>query len=97
MHLDKIHLDTRYAKAKVAFWECAAGQADQILEEAGVPFESISATSESVSIKFSGRDKHSYLIEARLNLFRQSGESVGWYCLHLDENENVLDDYLVLS
>lgn len=97
MELDKIQLDALYAKAEAGFIECAANQADEIVAETGVPFDSIVAVWESVRITISGVNKDSYTVETKLTLRSDIGQVLGWYCLHEDENENFIDDFLVFE
>ena len=97
MRLNKLNLDVLYGKAKNAFWECASNQEAEIFEETGVSFNSIRLKRNSVCVKFSGVDTDSYIIETKLELFRENGEYMGWYCLHEDHHENVVDDFLVFE
>ena len=97
MKLDKLDLTALYAKARDSYWQCSAGERDLFMEEIGEPPESIKPENDFVSIKFSGTDRNSYIIETRLNLRSSNGEVIGFYCIHEDENENVEDDFFVFK
>ena len=97
MKLEKNHLEILYAKANTSFDECAARQGAQILSETGVDFETITAKPDSVCIRFFEMDGDSYIIETKLLLFSEASEPLGWYCLHLDQNHDVVDDFLVFN
>jgi hypothetical protein len=96
--LDQINLDFQYSKAKTAFEECITNPDNAYLnEEIDISVSEIITKNESVKIQFSGSDKNHYIVETLLLLFTPSGEKIGYYCYHEDENEEVVDDYLVFE
>lgn len=97
MKLDKIHLPTLYAKAREGFAQCVSNEPTLSFDDLGIPWDSISTQENNVSVKFSGRDNKSYVIETRLDLVLKNGDVIGWYSLLEDENEVLLDDFLVFN
>lgn len=97
MKLDKIHLPTLYAKAQEGFAESVSNNPTLSIDELGIPWDLIATKENNVSVKFFGRDSKSYVIETRLDLILSNGDVIGWYSLHEDENEVILDDYLVFN
>ena len=96
--LDQINLDVQFSKAKAAFEECINNPEDEYLsEEIDIPVSEIITKNESVKIQFSENDKNHYVVETLLLLFTPSDEKIGYYCLHEDEDEEVVDDYLVFE
>jgi hypothetical protein len=97
MRLDEIEFEELYSKARNAFYECASDQVREIQLETGVSFESIKTVSESVRVTYWGNNKNIFTIETKLNLFSSDGRPLGWYCLHEDENGDIVDDFLVFD
>ncbi len=97
MKLDKVHLPTLYAKARVGFIGSTENDPSLSMNELGVPWDSIAASEKCVCVRFFGTDSKSYVIETTLDLLSATGERIGWYSLHEDENENVVDDFLVFE
>lgn len=96
--LDQINLDVQYSKAKAAFEELFTNPDNEYLnEEIDIPVSEIVTKNESVTIQFSGNDKNHYIVETLLLLFTLSDEKIGYYCYHEDENEEVVDDYLLFE
>lgn len=96
--LDQINLDVQYSKAKTAFEEFITNPDNAYLnEEIDIPVSEIITKNESVKIQFSGSDKNHYIVETRLLLFTSNDEKIGYYCYHENENEEVVDDYLVFE
>jgi hypothetical protein len=98
LSIDQINLDVQYSKAKAGFEGCITNPENEYLnEEIGIPVSEIVTKKESVRITFSGSEKSHYIVETLLLLFASSDEKIGYYCLHEDENEEVVDDYLVFE
>ena len=96
--LDQMNLDVQYSKAKTTFEECIADpDSDFLNEEIDIPISEIITKNESVKIQFFGSDKKHYIVETLLLLFTPNDEKIGYYCLHEDENEEVVDTYLVFE
>src|SRR5688572_23069643 len=96
--LDQMNFDVMYSKAKAAFEKCITTDGNRFLnEEIDIPVSEIITKNELIRIKFFGNNKNHYIVEARLLLFSQSDEKIGYYCYHEDENEEVVDDYLVFE
>lgn len=97
MKLDKIHLPTLYAKAREGFAQSVLNAPTLSIDDLGIPWDSITTQENNVSVKFSGRDSTSYVIETKLDLILSNGDVIGWYSLLEDENEVLFDDYLVFN
>ena len=97
MGLDRIHLPTLYARAREGFAQSAGQSPALSVEELGMSWGSIGTQENSVSVRFSGLDSKSYVVETKLDLISTESEVIGWYSLLEDENENVVDDYLVFT
>ena len=87
--------DQAYAKARDGFARSAANNPTLSLDELGVSWDSISTQENNVSVRSSGRDDKSYVTETKLDLVLNDGKIIGWYSLFENENEEVIDDYLV--
>ena len=96
--LDQINLDVQYSKAKAAFEYCVTDKDNEFLnEEINISISEIITKNESVKIQFSGSDKSHYIVETLLLLFTPNDKKFGYYCYHENENEEVVDDYLVFE
>lgn len=96
--IEQINLDAQYSKAKASFEGCITNPENEYLnEEIEIPFSEIVTKEESVRITFSGSDKGRYIVETLLLLFTPNNEKIGYYRLHEDESEKVVDDYLVFE
>ena len=87
--------DQAYAKARDGFARSAANNPTLSLDELGVSWDSISTQENNVSVRSSGPHDKSYVTETKLDLVLNDGKIIGWYSLFENENEEVIDDYLV--
>ncbi|MBK9155415.1 MAG: hypothetical protein IPM25_14580 [Chloracidobacterium sp.] len=97
MKLDNIHLLPLYAKAKIGFAESAANNPSLSMDELGIPWSSITTRERCVCVRFLGTDSESYIIETTLDLFSAGEKHIGWYRVHEDESETIVDDFLVFE
>ncbi len=97
MKFEEIDLGAQYEKARTAFAEYVEADDDLFLRELGLPAKSVSVQNEWVHVKFSENTKDRYIIEANLTLFTETGERLGYYCLHEDEAGTIVDDFLVFE
>jgi hypothetical protein len=96
--LDQINLDVQYLKAKAGFEKCVMNPNNEFLnKEINISVSKLITKNESVKIQFSGNDKNHYIVKTLLLLFTPSDEKIGYYCYHEDQNEEVIDDYLVFE
>src|SRR5688572_16338387 len=99
LSIDQINLDVQYSKAKASFERSIADPADNedIKDEIDIPISEIITKIGSVRITFYESEKSHYMIETFLLLFTPSGEKIGYYSLDENENEEVIDTFLVFE
>lgn len=96
--LDEMNLDVQYSKAKAAFEHCITDKNNEFLnKEINISISEIITKNESVKIQFSGNDKNHYIIETLLLLFTPNDKKIGHFCYHENENEEIVDDYLIFD
>lgn len=95
-NFEELDLDLRYSKARIFFRECMINEENSyLIEEIGVPLDSVIIQDEFVSVTFSSRDLQKYIIETKIKLFSSNNKELGWYSYLEDETADIIDDYLV--
>lgn len=97
MRIEEIDLDVQYKKARAALAESIENEEGLFFEELGVPAISVKAENEWVRVQFHESTKDRFVIETNLTLYSSESNKLGYYSLHEDENENVVDDFLVFE
>lgn len=93
---EEIDLNLRYSKARIFFREMMANEENTyLIEEIGVPLDSIIIQDDFVRITFSSRDIQKYVIETKIKLFSSNNKELGWYSYLEDETTDIIDDTLV--
>ncbi len=82
-----------YAEAEKSFKDSLANN-DYLKSEIDIPLEEIQVKENYVRMQFFVFDNNQSILETNLLLLSPNGEEIGWYCLHKDENGEVVDDYL---
>lgn len=95
--VEKIDFETMYLKARDGFENCIVKNEEEVDEEIGLRLKDIHTKENWIRIQFFGSDQSHYIVETNILLFHPSGEKLGYYCLHEDENGDVVDDYLVFE
>ncbi len=97
MKIEDLDLEEQYDKTRRALAECIEDENELFLQEMGFPAKLVSCVDEWVRVKFDGKSKESFVIETNLGLCSPNGERFGYYCLQVDKNGNVVDDFLVFE
>lgn len=84
-----------YEKARQSMNQCFENEGNKFLkEELGFPIDEMELREKSIKIVFSGRDFRNFIIEAYLLLYK-GDEEFGKYTYCENENNEVVDDFLV--
>lgn len=97
MRMEDLDLDVQYQKARISLSEDLEAEHDLFMDEVGIPAVSVKCVDEWVRVKFDGRSKATYVIETNLGLYSPDNTRFGYYCLHEDQDGNIVDDFLVFE
>ena len=87
-----------YNRAKKAFKGCIEKPENDFLDEQiDFSLREINYKESYISFQFSESDCNKFIMESNLSLHAPNGEEFGYYCLHVDENGETVDDFLVFE
>ncbi len=97
MELKGFSLPECYLRAKDGLCKAIENNPSLSVDELELPWSSIISRESNVCVRFSGVSEDEYVIETKLDLYSGDASRVGWYSQHVDQDGNVIDDFLVFE
>lgn len=96
--MKNVELQSKYLRAQTALRECLLLDENRFLQdELRFSIDKIVVDNDSVIFRFTGNDSGHFIVETRLRLLSPDKIECGYYTYQEDENEEVIDDFLVFT